>query len=71
MIVKTRFLIALPFAVMAFAPAWAADYQTGLGPMPLDDETKLVIQGHGEATASSDGKTLTVKATPRSGLQRR
>ena len=60
---KTRFLTTLPFAVMACAPALAADYQTGLGPMPLDDETKLVIQGRGEATASSDGKTMTVKGS--------
>ena len=59
-----RFLTALPFAVVAFAaPAFAADYQTNLGPMPLDDETKLVIQGRGDATASSDGKTMTVKGS--------
>jgi hypothetical protein len=49
---------------MAFAaPAFAADYRTNLGPMPLDDETKLVIQGRGDATASSDGKTMTVKGS--------
>jgi hypothetical protein len=60
--VTSNFLKALPFAVLAFAaPAFAADYQTNLGPMPLDDETKLVIQGRGNATASSDGKTMTVK----------
>ena len=60
----TSFIKALPFAVLAFAaPAFAADYQAGLGPMPLDDETKLVIQGRGEATASSDGKTMTVKGS--------
>ena len=59
-----NFFKALPFAVMALAaPAFAADYQTGLGPMPLDDETKLVIQGRGEATANSDGKTMTVKGS--------
>lgn len=61
---KTGFLKALPFAVLAFAaPAFAADYQTNLGPMPLDDETKVVIQGRGDATASSDGKTMTVKGS--------
>ena len=60
----TGFIKALPFAVLAFAaPAFAADYQAGLGPMPLDDETKLVIQGRGEATASSDGKTMTMKGS--------
>ncbi len=59
-----RFLKALPFTVLAFAaPAFAADYQTNLGPMPLDDETKQVIQGRGDAIASSDGKTMTVKGS--------
>jgi hypothetical protein len=62
--VTSRFLKALPFAALAFAaPAFAADYQTNLGPMPLDDETKLVIAGRGDATASSDGKTMTVKGS--------
>jgi len=62
--VTSRFLTALPLAVLAFAaPAFAADYQTNLGPMPLDDETKQVIQGRGDATATSDGKSLTVKGS--------
>lgn len=56
------FLLSLAFAAIAL-PALAADYQTNLGPMPLDDETKLVIAGRGEATASSDGKTMTVKGS--------
>lgn len=42
------------------APAFAADYQVSLGPMPLDDETKQFIAGRGTVTATSDGKTLTV-----------
>ena len=55
---------ALPlcFALLA-TPAFAADYQASLGPMPLDDETKAVIAGRGEATASYDGKMLTVKGS--------
>jgi hypothetical protein len=52
----------LPALFLAL-PAFAADYQTNLGPMPLDDETKAVIAGRGEATASYDGKTLTVKGS--------
>ena len=61
---KTRFLAGLPLAVMAFAaPGIAADYQTNLGPMPLDDQMQLVIQGRGDATASSDGKNMTVKGS--------
>jgi hypothetical protein len=52
---------ALFAALVVAAPAWAADYQASLGPMPLDDATKAVIAGRGEATATSDGTTLTVK----------
>ena len=36
----------LALAVMAItAPAFAADYQANLGPMPLDDETKAECEG--------------------------
>src|ERR1700761_2457891 len=55
-----RFCLTLALALTA-APAVATDYQVSLGPMPLDDETKAVIAGRGAATATSDGKTLTVK----------
>ena len=57
-----RLLLSLAFAAIA-VPAAAADYQTNLGPMPLDDETKAVIAGRGEATAISDGRTLAVKGS--------
>ncbi|HET7084325.1 MAG TPA: CHRD domain-containing protein [Rhizomicrobium sp.] len=57
---KLFLMLALAASV---TQAFAADYQTNLGPMPLDDETKLVIGGRGEATASSDGKTMTVKGS--------
>jgi hypothetical protein len=55
-----KLCLTLVLALMA-APAFAADYQVNLGPMPLDDETKQVIAGRGAATATSDGKTLAVK----------
>src|ERR1700722_6073072 len=55
----SRFILALSFALAA-APAFAADYQVNLGPMPLDDETKSVIAGRGEAVIHSDGKTMSV-----------
>lgn len=58
----SKLCLTLALALFA-APAFAADYQTNLGPMPLDDETKAVIAGRGEAVASSDGKTLTVKGS--------
>jgi hypothetical protein len=57
----SRGAIAAAIMAMAAMPAFAADYQTNLGPMPLDDETKAVIAGRGDATASYDGKTLTVR----------
>ena len=57
-----KLFLTLAFAAIA-TQAFAADYQTNLGPMPLDDETKAVIGGRGEATASSDGKTMTVKGS--------
>jgi len=55
-----KFYQTLALTILA-TPVFAADYQTNLGPMPLDDETKVVIAGRGNATASSDGKSLTVK----------
>ena len=58
----SKLCLTLALAILA-APAFAADYQTNLGPMPLDDETKAVIAGRGEAVASSDGKSLTVKGS--------
>ena len=60
--ISARWAIAA-ILVSAAAPAFAADYQTNLGPMPLDDETKAVIAGRGDATARYDGKTLTVKGS--------
>ena len=56
----SRLLLVLALTLSA-APAFAADYQVNLGPMPLDDETKAVIAGRGEATIASDGKTMSVK----------
>lgn len=59
---RSRIFVATACIALAFAaPAFAADYQTNLGPMPLDDETKAVIGGRGDATASYDGKTFVVK----------
>lgn len=55
-----KLCLTLALALLA-APAFAADYQTGLGPMPLDDETKQFIAGRGQATATTDGNSLTVK----------
>lgn len=43
--------------------AIAADYRADLGPMPLDDETKAVIAGRGEATATFTGNQLTISGS--------
>lgn len=59
--VSKHFVPALFAALVFTAPALGADYQTNLGPMPLDDETKAVIAGRGDATASYDGKAFVVK----------
>ena len=60
--IKLQLSLALALSLAA-VPALAGDYETNLGPMPLDDETKAVIAGRGDATASYDGKTLTVKGS--------
>ncbi|HEX3754261.1 MAG TPA: CHRD domain-containing protein [Rhizomicrobium sp.] len=53
--------LVLVLGLLGANPVFAADYQTHLGPMPLDDESKSVIAGGGDATASYEGGALTVK----------
>ena len=48
----SRLFLTLAIALAA-GPAFAADYQVNLGPMPLDDETKAVIAGRDEATLTT------------------
>lgn len=50
----------LIMALTMAGPALAAGWQADLGPMPLDDETKVFIAGRGDATADLDGRTLVV-----------
>jgi hypothetical protein len=53
--------IILLAAGLMSAPALAADkYITNLGPMPLDDATRVNIQGRGDASAVLDGRKLIV-----------
>ncbi|KQN89832.1 hypothetical protein ASE95_16820 [Sphingomonas sp. Leaf231] len=56
-------LAGLLLATIVAVPLHAADYQADLGPMPLDDETKAVIAGRGEAAARLDGTRLTLSGT--------
>jgi hypothetical protein len=56
-----RLGLAALLTAMVALPATAQRYYTDLGPMPLDDETKAVIAGRGEATATLSGRTLTIE----------
>ena len=51
-------------AILAAGPALAAEtYIANLGPMPLDQANNKDKLGRGEATATLDGKTLTIAGT--------
>jgi hypothetical protein len=54
---------ALAVSTSASAAAAPSSFQTDLRPMPVDDETKAVIAGHGRATAAWDGRALSVQGT--------
>jgi hypothetical protein len=56
-----RLLAAPALVVLLTGPAWAADtYVANLGPMPLDQANNKDKLGRGEATATLDGKILTI-----------
>jgi hypothetical protein len=55
-----RFLVPAFAASLLWGGAAAQTYQANLGPMPLDEATKGNLLGRGDATASWDGKTLTL-----------
>lgn len=55
-----RFLLPAMTASLLGGAAAAQTYQANLGPMPLDAATNKNMLGRGEATASLDGKMLTV-----------
>ena len=58
--VLTRLAGLAAAAAMFCGSALAQTYQANLGPMPLDAATNKNMLGRGEATASWDGKMLTV-----------
>ena len=56
-----RLLAAPALAILLTGPASAADsYVANLGPMPLDQANSKDKLGRGEATATLDGKILTI-----------
>jgi hypothetical protein len=60
---QLRPLAAMAFVFLCFngAAAQAAmTYEANLGPMPLDEANKKNLLGRGDASATLDGKTLTV-----------
>src|SRR6476646_5326989 len=58
--VLTRLAGLAAAAAMFCGSALAQTYQANLGPLPLDAATNKNMLGRGEATASWDGKMLTV-----------
>ena len=50
-------------AALLCGGAAAQTYQANLGPMPLDEANKKNMLGRGDATATLDGKVLTVSGT--------
>ena len=55
---------AMAAGLLYCSPAFAADtYQANLGPMPLDAANRSNMLGRGDATATLDGKTLTVSGS--------
>jgi hypothetical protein len=62
-------LISRPLAAAIFSaalgtPAFAADnYQTNIGPTPLDETSKVNIQGRGSVAATLDGNKFSLQGT--------
>jgi hypothetical protein len=55
---------AMAAGLLYSSAAFAADtYQANLGPMPLDAANRINMLGRGDATATLDGKMLTVSGT--------
>lgn len=55
-----RFLMSAFAASLLCGAAAAQTYQANLGPMPLDEATKANMLGRGEATATLDGRVLSI-----------
>ena len=55
-----RFILPAMTASLLCGAAVAQTYQANLGPMPLDAATNKNMLGRGEATATLQGKTLTL-----------
>jgi hypothetical protein len=58
-----RFVAAAALGLLCSGSAFAQTYQTNLGPMPLDEAVKKNMLGRGDATATLDGKVLSVSGS--------
>lgn len=61
--VLRRFLLPAMAASLLCGAAAAQTYQANLGPMPLDEATKANMLGRGEATATLDGRSLSISGS--------
>jgi hypothetical protein len=59
----TRATWALAACVFVTLPAAAENYQTNLGPIPLDGSNRANVMGRGSALATLDGNSFTVHGT--------
>jgi hypothetical protein len=58
-----RLVAATAIGLLCSGSAFAQTYQTNLGPMPLDAANRVNMLGRGDATATLDGKNLTVSGS--------
>src|SRR5580692_7668069 len=59
---RSRFVVCAATSLLLAGPAWAAGYDAELDPVPFDASNRaIVINSIGDASATLDGGTLTVK----------
>ena len=56
----SRPLVAAVFCALFGAPAFAANYQTDIGPTPLDGNNRANVMGRGSVLATLDGNKFTL-----------
>src|SRR5689334_21429239 len=59
----SRPLVAAVFCALFGAPAFAANYQTDIGPTPLDGINRANVIGRGSVVATLDGNKFTLHGT--------
>ena len=59
----SRPLVMAVFCALSAAPAFAANYQTDIGPTPLDGTNRANVMGRGSVLATLDGNKFTLHGT--------